>query len=180
MHGWIEDLVYDDFEKVMNTNFWGAVYCTRALLPHLRTRKQAYVVNISSVYGILAIPSKSVYSITKFAIRAFTEALRQELHGTGIHVSCVHPGGVKTGNIRNRIWNLKEGESRNIDEEEKRFHAAAKTTASSAAKTIIKGMLKKKPRILVGFDAHAMSVVSRLMPAHYDWFVRKFVYPKIR
>jgi short-subunit dehydrogenase len=180
MHGWIEDLTYESFQLIMAINFWGVVYCTKAFLPHLLTRPHANIVNLSSVYGILSIPSKSVYSITKFAVRAFSEALRQELYGTNVRVSCVHPGGVRTGNIRNRRWDLKPNEKRDIDEEEKRFHETARTSAADAAAGIIKGMLKDKPRILIGADAKLISLVSRLMPARYDWFVRKVVFPKIK
>lgn len=180
MHGYIEDLTYESFELIMGINFWGVVYCTKAFLPHLLTRPHAHIVNLSSVYGILLIPSKSVYSITKFAVRAFSEALRQELHGTNVKVSCVHPGGVKTNNIRNRRWDLKANETRDLDEEEKRFHKATRTSAADAAACIIKGMLKDRPRILIGADAKLISVVSRLMPASYDWFVRKIVFPKIK
>jgi short-subunit dehydrogenase len=180
MHGWIEDLTYESFELIMAINFWGTVYCTKAFLPHLRTRPAAHIVNMSSVYGIMSIPSKSVYSITKFAVRAFTEALRQELHGTAIKVSCVHPGGVRTNNIKNRLWDLKKGEKRNIEKEIKRFHTASRTSAEEAAAVIIKGMLKNKPRILVGADAKIISLVARLMPARYDWFSRGIVFPKIK
>lgn len=180
MHGWIEDVTYESFELIMAINFWGVVYCTKAFLPHLLTRPEASVVNLSSVYGILAIPSKAVYSVTKFAVRAFSEALRQELYGTNVKVSCVHPGGVRTGNIRNRRWDLKPDEKRDVDEEERRFHETARTSAVEAASAIIKGMMKGKPRILVGPDAFLMSIISRLMPARYDWFVRKVVFPKIK
>jgi short-subunit dehydrogenase len=180
MHGWIEDLQYESFELIMSINFWGVVYTTKAFLPHLLARPEAHVVNMSSVYGIMAVPSKSVYSITKFAVRAFSEALRQELHGTSVKVSCVHPGGVRTNNIKNRLWNLKKGEKRKIEEEIKRFHETSRTSAEDAAKVIIKGMLKNKPRILVGADAKLISAIARIMPARYDWFTRYILLPRIK
>jgi short-subunit dehydrogenase len=137
-------------------------------------------VNLSSVYGILSIPSKSLYSITKFAVRAFSEALRQELYDTNVKVSYVHPGGVKTNNLRNRRLDLKPNETRDIDEEEERFHQATRTSTADAAAGIIKGMMRGRSRILIGADAKLISIVSRLMPARYDWFVRKVVFPKIK
>ena len=90
-----------DFEWLMDINFWGVVRGTEAFLPQLRTKDDAHIVNISSVFGLIGVPSQSAYNASKFAVRGYTEALRQELHGTHVRVTCVHPGGVRTNIVRN-------------------------------------------------------------------------------
>src|SRR5210317_181014 len=91
-----ERISYEDFNWVMNINFWGAVYGTKAFLPYLRKVDEAHIVNVSSLFGLVAIPLQSAYNASKFALRGFTEALKMELAGSSIGVSCVHPGGIKT------------------------------------------------------------------------------------
>ena len=97
----VDELTYDDFEWVMNIDFWGMVYGTKAFLPQLQAKGAGHIVNVSSIFGIVAVPSQAAYNSAKFAIRGFTEALRHELQRTEIKVSCVHPGGIKTNIVRN-------------------------------------------------------------------------------
>ncbi|MCP4210418.1 MAG: SDR family NAD(P)-dependent oxidoreductase, partial [Halieaceae bacterium] len=96
----VEDMRYDDIEWLMGINFWGVVYGTQAFLPLLRLAPQGHLVNISSVFGLIGVPTQSAYNAAKFAVRGYTEALRQEMAGTNVHVCCVHPGGIKTNIAR--------------------------------------------------------------------------------
>ena len=97
----IAELAYEDFEWVMNIDFWGMVYGTKAFLPQLTKKGAGHIVNVSSIFGLFAVPTQAAYNSAKFAIRGFTEALRHEMKGSGIQVSCVHPGGIKTNILRN-------------------------------------------------------------------------------
>lgn len=155
-----------DFEWLMSINFWGVVYGTKTFLPVLQQQKEAHIVNISSVFGLIAPPGQSAYCASKFAVRGFTESLRHELEDTNIFVSCVHPGGIKT----NIADNSRVGE--NADEEVKKksvkfFEKASPTTAEQAAETIVKGIKQKNPRILIGSDARQINLIQRLFPIKY-------------
>jgi NAD(P)-dependent dehydrogenase (short-subunit alcohol dehydrogenase family) len=164
----IEDISYGDFERVMNINFWGTVYGTRAFLEHLKKRESAHLVNISSVYGLWALATQGSYSASKFAVRGFTETLMQEMRGTGVTVSCVYPGGVRTNII------LHSG-SRTFDEDPaekerfmKRFNTTAFTTAEKAARVIITGIRRNRKRIRIGPDAFLFDVSQRMFPTLYQ------------
>ena len=96
----VEDSDYENLEWLMGINFWGVVYGTQAFLPLLRKSTQGHLVNLSSVFGLFSVPTQSAYNAAKFAVRGYTEALRQEMEGTNVHVCCVHPGGIKTNIAR--------------------------------------------------------------------------------
>jgi NAD(P)-dependent dehydrogenase (short-subunit alcohol dehydrogenase family) len=165
----IADLEYKDFEWLMNINFWGVVYGTKAFLPMLTAQNEGRIVNVSSVFGIIAVPAQGAYNAAKFAVRGFTECLRHELEGSGSHVKsiCVHPGGIKTNIVRNaRTFKSFDGET---DKQKmvRQFDAGAQTTPEKAAATIIDGIEKGKPRVLIGSDAHAIDWIQRLMPVRY-------------
>jgi len=163
-----EDLSYKDFEWVMDINFWGVVYGTKAFLPYLKQSDEAYVVNISSVFGLIAYPTQSAYNASKFAVRGFTEALRSELSETTVMPVCVHPGGIDTDIVRNaRFYKSDRGE-RDHKKAIREFNQLARTTPESAAETIIKGILKNNPRVLIGYDARIMDWVQRVFPQTYD------------
>lgn len=171
--GSVEQLSIEDIEWLMNINFWGTVYGVKFFLPVLKKQPQAHIVNLSSVFGFFAPWGQSAYSASKFAIRGFTESLRHELENTNIKVSTVHPGGIKT-EIANsaRIGKNANEETKNI--EIKNFNRVAVTTSEKAAEIIVRGMLKGKPRILIGFDAHAIEGMVRLFPIHHwDFFKMK-------
>jgi len=163
----VESQSYEDFNWLMNINFWGVVYCTRAFLAYLQQVDEAHIVNVSSVFGLLAMPLQSAYNSSKFAVRGFTEALKMELAGSHIRVSSIHPGGIKTGIARNSRMNEKSiGTSQ--EQMKADFDANARTTADQAATIIIKGVRKNKRRILVGTDAKIMSLLTRLFPGSYE------------
>lgn len=164
--GTFEQISLEDFEWLMSINFWGVIYGCKVFLPVLREQESAHIVNISSVFGMVAPPEQTAYCSSKFAVRGFTESLRHELEDTSIRVSSVHPGGIKTNIARNS----RIGE--NTPEEFKAqgvkfFDKVALTTPEQAAETIIKGIKSQNPRILIGKDAHAINYVSRLFPKKY-------------
>lgn len=164
--GRTEEVSLEDIEWLMGINFWGTVYGTKIFLPILRKEKIAHIINISSVFGIVAPPGQSAYCASKFAVRGFTESLRHELEDSNILVSCVHPGGIKT----NIAKQARKGE--NAPEEHKKqapviFDKLAKTTPEQAAETIVNGIKQKNPRILIGSDAIQISAIQRLFPRKY-------------
>ncbi|MBL4794673.1 MAG: SDR family NAD(P)-dependent oxidoreductase [Pseudomonadales bacterium] len=169
----IEDMKYEDFEWLMSINFWGVVYGTKAFLPHLKKAESGHIINISSVFGLIGIPTLSAYNSAKFAVRGFTEALRQELEIAGYNISCssIHPGGIKT-NIANSA-RLTEGQDLPLDKQKMGldFDKIATTTSEQAAASIIKGLKRNKRRVLVGPDAKAFDIMQRLMPTIYQKLV---------
>lgn len=165
---------FDEFDLnqmawLMDINFWGVVRGTRAFLPHLKTRPQAHIVNISSIFGIIAPPGQSAYSASKFAVRGFSEALRHELamSNSPVRLSVVHPGGVKTNIARKARAGSSLRESRNPNEIGDQFERMARTTASQAARRIVQGIERNEPRILIGSDARFLDIIQRLRPAAY-------------
>ena len=157
-----------DFEWLMDINFWGVVRGTEAFLPQLKAKDDAHVVNISSVFGLIGVPSQSAYNASKFAVRGYTEALRQELYGTNVHVTCVHPGGVKTNIVKNgRNHTNSAGAAIENDKMARDFEKIARTTPDQAAQIIWGGVLADAPRVLVGGDAHLIDLVQRLFPTGY-------------
>ena len=160
----LETIPLEDFEWLMGINFWGVVYGTMAFLPHLKKRPEGHIVNISSINGIIPNPNNGPYCAAKFAVKGYTETLAQEMHKTGIHVSCVHPGGIKTNIARNArvnraMFNLTREKGENIYED-----VVFRTTADDAAKIIISGIRRNKRRILVGVDAKAIDLFTRFFP----------------
>jgi short-subunit dehydrogenase len=164
----------EDVEWVMNINFWGVVHGTQAYLPILTAQDSGAIVNISSIFGIIAFPTQSAYNASKFAVRGYTESLRHELHGTGVRAICVHPGGIKTNivnNGRHHVDNL--GRTDGGEQLKKDFQKVARTTPDQAAKTILRGVDKGHDRVLIGPDAKAMDVLQRVMPVRYYSLIRR-------
>jgi NADP-dependent 3-hydroxy acid dehydrogenase YdfG len=157
-----------DDEWLWQINFKGVVNGTRAFLPMLVEQDTGVIVNTSSVFGLLGIPYQSAYCASKFAVRGFTDALRQELRGTGVSAVSVHPGGIKTNIARNaRIRKDPEGLGRSHEEMAAAFDAVAITSAGKAAEIICRGVERGKARILVGPDAYAFDALARVAPTHY-------------
>ncbi|OBJ67771.1 SDR family oxidoreductase [Mycobacterium sp. 1274756.6] len=168
--GDVEISQFKDIERVMDVDFWGVVNGTKAFLPHLIASGDGHVVNISSLFGLLSVPGQAAYNSAKFAVRGFTEALRQEmlLAKHPVHVTCVHPGGIKTAIARNAT--AAEG----LDTTElaaffdKRL---ASTTPERAATIILEAVRRKRARVLVGADAKILDVVVRLTGSGYQRLV---------
>jgi short-subunit dehydrogenase len=157
---------------LMNINFWGVVHATRAFLPHLARRREAHIVNISSLFGIIAPPGQTAYAAAKFAVRGFSESLRHELQTakSPVKLSVVHPGGVSTHIVRNSRTGSGMTDNARRAQTIERFEAVAKTTPAAAALRIIAGIESNAPRILIGNDARFMDLLQRLRPATY-WAV---------
>lgn len=164
----VESVSYEDFEWILGINLWGMIYGTKEFLSHLKTRPEASIVNISSLFGLIGVKYQAPYCTTKFAIRGFTESLRQELTNTEVQVLSVHPGGIKTNIARNARFHDQTGREKLA----KNFDAAAKTSAESAAKQIIKAIQRKQDRLLVGMDAKFMDKLVRIFPEGYARLVR--------
>ena len=164
--GTFEHLTIEDFEWLIGINFWGVVYCTKAFLPTLLEQQTAHIVNVSSVFGLIAPAEQTAYTSSKFAVRGFTESLRHELADTGIAVSCVHPGGIKTNIVRNSkigAGTPDEWKQQGV----KFFDKVAKTSPEDAAEVIVRGIRNRNPRILIGKDALGISILSRIFAKNY-------------
>jgi len=159
-------------EWLININFWGVVRTTRAFLPHLSRRSEAHIVNLSSIFGIIAPPGQTAYAAAKFAVRGFSESLRHELQmaKSPVRLSVVHPGGVATNIARNSRTGTGMTDNERRAQAIDRFDAVARTTPAAAALRIIEGIEKNAPRILIGNDARFMDLLQRLLPGTY-WSV---------
>jgi NAD(P)-dependent dehydrogenase (short-subunit alcohol dehydrogenase family) len=158
----------DDDNWLHNINFHGVVNGTRAFLPILVAQDSGVIVNTSSVFGLAGMPFQSAYCAAKFAVRGFTDSLRQELRGTGVSAVNLHPGGIKTNIVRNgRMRQDPEGRSRSMDEMAASFDKIAMTTPDKAAQIIHRGVEAGKARILVGPDAYVFDAMMRIAPTHY-------------
>lgn len=170
--GDIEQMDYKHLEKVMDVDYWGVVNGTKAFLPHLIASGEGHVVNISSVFGIISVPTQSAYNAAKFATRGFTEALRMEMisRKRPVKVTCVHPGGIKTNVARNA------GQIDGLDHDDlaTSFDKIARTSPTRAAEVILNGVAKGKPRVLIGADAYAIDLLARFSGARYQRLVAKF------
>jgi short-subunit dehydrogenase len=167
--GQFHELDQAEMDWLMNINFWGVVHGTRAFLPHLASRREAHIVNLSSIFGIIAPPGQSAYAAAKFAVRGFSESLRHELQmaGSPVRLSVVHPGGIATNIARNSRSGAGVTDNARRVQSIERFEALAKTTPQAAALRIITGIEKNQPRILIGNDARFMDLLQRLRPATY-------------
>ena len=171
----IEAASYEDFEWIMGINFWGVVHGTKAFLPHLRASGEGHVINISSVFGIIGVPTQGSYNATKFAVRGFTEALRQELdiQKGAVSATSVHPGGIKT-NIANAARFDSSAESITGQDQEgskKDFEKLFMTTPDKAAQVILKGVARNARRVLIGPDAYFIDAMQRTLPSAYQRIV---------
>lgn len=164
--GTFEEISLDDLRWLMGINFWGVVYGVKYFLPDLKQQPRAHIVNLSSVFGIIAPVGQSAYSASKFAVRGFTESIRHELEGTSVSVSCVHPGGIHTP-IAKRARLGANAPKNKQEEAAARFERLTPTTPEAAAARILRGVERREPRILIGRDARQIDIVQRLRPATY-------------
>lgn len=154
----------EDFEWVLSINLWGVIRMTKAFLPLMRAQNRGHIVNVSSVFGLFGMPESAAYSTAKFGVRGFSDALRNELRGSGIRVSTVFPGGVRTNiTVSARIAGPHTPALH--AHANARFARNALTTPEQAARRILRGIARDKARILVGPDAHVLDWLTRLLPA---------------
>src|SRR5258705_2414089 len=170
--GHFQEVDQAQMDWLMNINFWGVVHSTRAFLPQLARQREAHIVNLSSIFGIIAPPGQTAYAAAKFAVRGFSESLRHELQmaASPVRLSVVHPGGVSTNIVRNSRAGTGVTDNERRAQSIERFDAVAKTTPAAAARRIIQGIENNQPRILIGNDARFMDLLQRFRPPTY-WAV---------
>lgn len=171
------DTPKEDFDRVMAVNFDAVVNGCRHALPHVRASDKGWIVNISSVFGMMGYPTQSAYNASKYAVRGLTEAIYLELKATDPHVTVirVHPGGIKTNVARNaKFIKGMEGRTNALDSGDE-FEKAARTTPDQAAETIIAGMERGQHRVLIGPDARMIDWLTRLFPVRYFGFIGNFL-----
>lgn len=171
----VESTEYKDFEWIMGINFWGVVYGTKAFLPYLKASGEGHIVNTSSLFGLIAFPMNNAYNASKFAVRGFTECLREELDlfPCGVSATSVHPGGIKTNIARAARRDPALSAQLGVDAETatREFEKQFITTAEKAAEIILKAVEQNRRRVLVGPDAKFVELLQRLMPESYQAIV---------
>lgn len=174
--GTFEQVAEQDFDWLMEINFHAVVRLTRAFLPHLKASDAARIINISSLFGLIAPPGQTAYCASKFAVRGFSESLRRELEeaGSSVGVTVVHPGGVNTSIARNaRPPRLaSEADARRVEQEKERFQKFLSMSPTEAGEIIVSGARRGKARVIVGKDAKLASLFERLSPVGY-WTILK-------
>jgi short-subunit dehydrogenase len=169
LHGDFEKISYDDFEWIMDVDFWGVVNGSKTFLPHLVASGDGRLVNVSSLFGLMAVPGQSAYNSAKFAVRGFTEAVRQEMlvNRHPVKVTCVHPGGIKTAIARNaRAVGVDQRSNAELFDRH-----LARTSADRAAGVMLDAAEAGKPRVVVGLDAKVLDVQVRLLGSAYQRLV---------
>jgi NAD(P)-dependent dehydrogenase (short-subunit alcohol dehydrogenase family) len=168
----VESMSDEDFRWLMDIDFWGVVHGTQAFLPHLKASGEGHVINISSVFGLISIPSQSAYNAAKFAVRGFTDSLRMELEIEGAPVSSttVHPGGIKTNIVRNSRLDPSAAAVAGNDKAQLAvdFDKVARTSPGKAARVILAGVEADRRRVLIGPDARLFDLAARLPAGVYQ------------
>jgi NADP-dependent 3-hydroxy acid dehydrogenase YdfG len=166
-NGDVENSEFKDIERIMDVDFWGVVNGTKAFLPHVIASGDGHIINISSLFGLIAVPGQSAYNAAKFAVRGFTEALRQEMLVAEhpVKVTCVHPGGIKTAVARNAT--VADGQNAQSFAEFFDKHLALHSP-EMAAETIIDGVRKGRARVVIGWEAKALDVLARIIGSSYQ------------
>jgi len=178
--GQLEEISLQDFRWLMDINFWGVVYGVTYFLPMLKKEKRAHIVNTSSLLGIFGASGQGAYCASKFAVRGYTESLHHELLGTGVGVTCVHPGFVRTAIAEHAKVGQRAGAALRT-ESLTRFEKVARTDAAAAAAKILRGVELRKARVLIGPDAYFVDIWQRLKPSSYwNLIAKQFDDPGIK
>ncbi|WP_183094788.1 SDR family NAD(P)-dependent oxidoreductase [Nocardioides stalactiti] len=166
----VETMTWDDMDWLMNINFWGVIHGTKAFLPYLIQSGEGHVVNVSSVFGLVSIPTQSAYNASKFGVRGFTDALYMELKAARHPVSAttVHPGGIKTNIVKNARLNDSLEIATAQEAAHSRFQTIAMTSPDRAARIILRAVRGGRRRVTVGPDAKAIDLLSRLPSPLYQ------------
>lgn len=172
--GAFEQVSEDDFEWLFGINFRGVVRMTRAFMPLLMVSDDARIVNLSSIFGLVAPPGQTAYAASKFAVLGFSESLRHELRGSSVGVSVVHPGGIATAIADNARMpagiSAEERARQRVD-----FNKLLKLSPEVAGETIVRGIERRKSRILVGTDAQLMALIARIAPVSAWHVIERFL-----
>jgi NADP-dependent 3-hydroxy acid dehydrogenase YdfG len=166
-NGDVENSEFKDIERIIDVDFWGVVNGTKAFLPHVIASGDGHIINISSLFGLIAVPGQSAYNAAKFAVRGFTEALHQEMLVAKhpVKVTCVHPGGIKTAVARNATVANDQNAQTFAEFFDKRL---ALHSPEMAAETIIDGVCKGRARVVIGWEAKALDVLARIIGPSYQ------------
>jgi NAD(P)-dependent dehydrogenase (short-subunit alcohol dehydrogenase family) len=175
----VETVKPSDFEWIMGINFWGVVWGTQAFLPHLKKAGEGHIINTSSLFGLLSVPTQGTYNASKFAVRGFTEALRQELdmENSGVSATCVHPGGIRTNIAKAAKMDesMIKATGGKVEKARAKFDKLLDmTTAESAAKQILAAVEGNKRRVLVGIDAKFLDKLVRVLGSWYQPIITLF------
>ncbi|MGB6925011.1 SDR family NAD(P)-dependent oxidoreductase [Psychrobacter sp.] len=185
LYSTVEGSSISELVWVMNINFWGVVYGTKAFLPLIKNSvkqsqfgEHGHIINISSLFGLTAQPSQSAYNSSKFAVRGFTESLRQELNiqNCGVSATCIHPGGIKT-NIANSARGNESIHDIGMSTGPKAirsFNKFLKFDANEAAWIILQAAATNQQRCLIGNDAKIIDAIQRVFPSHYSQVLNDF------
>ncbi|MGM0564818.1 MAG: SDR family NAD(P)-dependent oxidoreductase [Pseudomonadota bacterium] len=168
----VQDMRYEDLEWMMGINFYGVVHGTHAFLDDMLKRGSGHIINVSSLYGLIGWPANSAYCAAKFAVRGYTEVMRQDLQGTGVKAHCVHPGGIKTNIVKSSRFTRDDRGREDKAQLVKDFDKIAMTSPEKAAEIIINGVERGNERIVVGNDAKVLSFLQRLKPKNYMFVIR--------
>ena len=167
----VHNLIEADARWLMDINFWGVVLGSQVFLPQLKARPAAMIVNISSIFAMISMPTQSIYNAAKAGVRAFSDALREELRGSSVRVLCVHPGGIRTRIARQARLGDITSVAASAAELHANFDHAARTSAADAAAAIVQAIERGQTRLLIGYDARLGDWVFRLVPARASaWF----------
>jgi NAD(P)-dependent dehydrogenase (short-subunit alcohol dehydrogenase family) len=178
LYGTFAELSLEEMQWLIGINFWGVIHGCKFFLPLLQRQPEAHIVNISSVFGLIGPPGQSMYVSSKFAIRGFSESLREELRGAGVKVTCVHPAGIAT-----RIAeNARAGVATRAEEHasvRERFTKIATISPAEAARVIVRGILSDQERVLIGKDAYRIDFLQRLLPARANAMLSAWLQKRI-
>lgn len=152
----------EDFEWIMGINLWGVVYGCKYFLPYLQKEPEGHIVNISSLFGIIGLPTQSSYAATKFAVRGFSESLRTELAPQHIGVTSIHPGGVNTNIVKSA--RVVDAQELGLKQKAEKFFEIVTIPPSEAAKAIVAGIKKNKPRVLITRETYVIDALKRVFP----------------
>ena len=173
----VEDANYEDYEWIMGVNLWGVIYGSKAFLPYIKQTRDGHIINVSSIFGLFSQPTQSGYNMTKFAVRGFTESLRQELdlQRCGVSATCVHPGGIKTNIARSARMTSSvatlTGSNASPEKMAQQFEKLFVTTPEKAAQVILNAVRRNARRVLIGNDAKATDLMQRMLPTIYQRIV---------
>ena len=173
----VEGATYEELEWIVNINFWGVVYGTKEFLPYIKKTGDGHIINISSLFGLTAQPTQSAYNATKFAVRGFTESLRQELdiENVGVSALCVHPGGIRTNIAKAAKMNDSlKSLGMNPQKSAQTFDKLLRCPPEEAARKILQAVQKNKRRLLIGNDAKVLDLIQRLLPTGYQRIIEFF------
>lgn len=171
MSNTVEDHQIHDYERMMAVNFWGVIYGTKAFLPYLKESGDGHIINTSSIFGLTAQPTQSAYNASKFAVRGFTESLRQELDlsNYGVSATCVHPGGIKTNIAHTAEMSPNVAKlGMNLEKSKASADKIMRIPPSKAAQIILDGVKANKRRVLIGPEAYGVDIMQRLLPSAYQ------------